>query len=105
MTEPGPDATDAEVTKYYDQCRQSTDGGDSQPVQRPERLEITISVRFTPGEIAAIRTRAQDAGLKPTAYIRRCALAEEVPPIDRGQLSRSVDALSRNLEDLRRAAG
>lgn len=105
MTEPGPRATDAELADYYDRHRDLTDWSEPQPVQKPERLDVTISVRFTPAEIATIRTRAEAAGLKPTAYIRRCALANERPPIDRGQLSRTVAALTRDLEDLRRAAG
>lgn len=105
MTEPGPGATDAELADYYDQHRDLTDWGEPQPVQRPERLDVTISVRFTSVEIATIRARAEAANLKPTAYIRRCALADEQPPIDRGQLRRTVAALDRDLEDLRRAAG
>jgi hypothetical protein len=90
MTEPGPGATDAELADHYDRHRDLTDWSEPQPVQRPERLDVTISVRFTPAEIATIRARADAADLKPTAYIRRCALASEQPPIDRGQLSRSL---------------
>ncbi|MGH3939618.1 MAG: plasmid mobilization protein [Pseudonocardiaceae bacterium] len=104
MTEPGPGATDAELADHYDRHRDLTDWSEPHPVQRPERLDVTISVRFTPAEIATIRARAEAAALKPTAYIRRCALAHEQPPIDRGQLSRTVAALTQNLEDLRRAA-
>ncbi len=105
MTEPGPAATDAELADYYGQHRDLADWSEPQPVQRSERLDVTISVRFTAAEIATIRARAEAVGLKPTAYIRRCALANEQPPIDRGQLSRTVAALTRDLEDLRRAAG
>ena len=104
MTEPDPGATDAELADYYDQHSDLTDWSDPQPVQS-ERLDVTISVRFTQAEIAAIRSRAEAADLKPTTYIRRCALADEQPPIDRGRLLRTVAALSRDLEDLRRAAG
>lgn len=104
MSEPDATATDAELADYYSR-RNDADWGEPQPVQRPERLDVTISVRFTPTEIAAIRSRAAVSGLKPTAYIRRCALAQEQPPIDRGELSRSLSALSQDLEDLRRAAG
>jgi hypothetical protein len=77
MTEPGPDATDAELADYYDQHRNLTGWSEPEPLQGPERLDVTISVRFTPAEIAAIRARAEAANLKPTAYIRRCALADE----------------------------
>ncbi|MGH3781703.1 MAG: plasmid mobilization protein [Pseudonocardiaceae bacterium] len=105
MTEPGPAGTDAELAEYYDQHRDLTDWSEPLSMPKPERLEVTISVRFTPAEIATIRARAEAAGLKPTTFIRRCALADEQPPIDRGRLSRSVAALSRDLEDLRCAAG
>ena len=105
MTEPGPDATDAELADHYDQHRDLTGWSEPQPGQRSERLDVTISVRFTPAEIATIRARAEAAGLKPTTYIRRCALANEQPPIDRGQLRHTVAALTRCLEDLQRAAG
>jgi hypothetical protein len=105
MSEPGPTATDAELADYYNSRHDGADWAEPQPVQRPERLDVTISVRFTPAEIAAIRSRAAAVGLKPTAYIRRCALAEEQPPIDRAELSRSLAALSHDLDDLRRTAG
>ena len=104
MTEPDPGGTDAELADYYDQHRDLTDWSDPKSVQS-ERLDVTITVHFTQAEIAAIRSRAEAADLKPTTYIRRCALADEQPPIDRGRLSRTVAALSRDLEDLRRAAG
>lgn len=104
MTDPGPGATDAELADYYEQHRDA-DWREPEPLQRSERLDVTISVRFTRAEVAAIRSRADAAGLKPTAYIRRCATDAEELPIDRGRLTRSVAALSRDLEDLRRAAG
>ncbi|MHB8247016.1 MAG: plasmid mobilization protein [Acidimicrobiales bacterium] len=105
MTEPGLDARDSELADYYEQHREDHQWGEPEPVQRPDRLEVTISVRFTRHEVAAVRARAEAAGLKPTAYIRRCALEVEEPPIDRGKLSQSVTALSRDLEELRRTAG
>ncbi len=105
MTEPSPAASDAELAEYYDRHRDLTEWGEPQPVEKPERLDVTISVRFTPDEIATIRAQAETVGLKPTTYIRRCVLAAEQPPIDRARLSRTVAALSRDLDDLRRAAG
>jgi len=105
MTEPGPTASDAELADYYDKHREQTPWGDPQPADKPQRLDVTISVRFTAAELAAIRARADAAGVKPTAYIRACALTADQPPLDRVRLSRSVAALSRDLDDLRRAAG
>jgi len=46
-------------------------------------------------EIAAVRARAEAAGLKPTTYIRRCALVDEQAPIDRGRLSRVPGPVTR----------
>ncbi len=105
MTEPGLDARDSELADYYEQHREGDQWGEPEPVQRPDRLDVTISVRFTRAEVAAVRARAEATGLKPTAYIRRCALQVDEPPIDRGKLSQSVAALSRDLEELRRTAG
>lgn len=99
-------ASDRELADYYDRTGvQSGEWGAPASVDKPERLDVTISVRFTSAEIATIRSRAAEAGLKPTVYIRQCVLAADGPPIDRARLSRSVDALSRDLDDLRRAAG
>lgn len=104
MSEPGPDVTDAELAEYYDQNRDQASWAQPRPVSS-NRLEVTISVRFTAAEIAAIRIRAEAAGLKPTAYIRRLALTGEQPPLDRGQLSSLVEVLTRDLENLRQATG
>jgi len=79
MSEPGPTATDAELADYYNSRHDGAGWAEPQPVQRPERLDMTISVRFTPAEIAAIRSRAAAAGLKPTAYIRHCASPRSNP--------------------------
>lgn len=104
MSEPGPNTTDAELAEYYDEHRDQTPWAQPRPVSS-DRLDVTISVRFTAAEIATIRARAEVAGVKPTAYIRRLALAGEEPALDRGQVSRLVDILSRDLDDLRRATG
>jgi hypothetical protein len=105
MNEPEPTANDAELAEYYDQHRDLAEWDEPRPLQKPERLDVTLSVRFTSSEIAHIRDRAEAAGLKPTSYIRHCALAAEQTPIDRGGLSRAVAALSHDLDELRRAAG
>lgn len=104
MSEPGPDATDAELAEYYDEHRDTEPWAEPAVLSR-ERLDVTISVRFTAAEIAAVRARAEAAGLKPTAYIRRLALSGERPPLDREELSRLVDILSRDLQNLRQATG
>lgn len=105
MTEPKAEASDRDLAEHYDRQRDDGDWSEPEPVSKPERLDVTISVRFTAAEIAAIRSRASAAGLKPTAYIRQCTLATAEPPLDRARINRTVDALARDLDDLRRAAG
>lgn len=108
MTEPGSDATDPELADYYDAHHADEQWGKPTPLpadRTSDRLDVTISVRFSAAEIAAVRARAEAAGVKPTTYIRRCVLADERPPLDRGQVSRLVDNLARELDDLRRATG
>ena len=104
MNASGATASDRELADHYERERGRGDWGELKPVNKPERLDVTLSVRFSAAEISTIRSRAAAAGLKPTTYIRRCALAVEEPPLDRAQISRTVEALARDLEDLRRAA-
>ena len=104
MSDPGANASDRELADYYDHAPTEDDWGEPEPIDKSERLEVTLSVRFTPAEIAAVRSRAAAAGLKPTSYIRQSVLAAEQAPVDRARLARTVDALSRDLDELRRAA-
>ena len=39
--------------------------------------ELTISVDFTEAEIILLRRRAKDAGMSPTAFVRRAALGAD----------------------------
>jgi hypothetical protein len=94
------EASDVELAD--DEHRAPAASGPAQPVP-PERLEVTISVRFTTSEIAALRSRAEAAGMEPTTYVRRLVLATEEPPLDRDHLTRLLDALTRDLDDLRHA--
>jgi hypothetical protein len=75
MTEPG---TDAELGDHYDRHRDLTAWGEPAP--------------------------QRTAGLKPTTDIRRLVLAADEAPLDRTRLARTVDALARELDDLRRMA-
>lgn len=104
MSDPGPEASDRELAEHYEQTYTDDEWGEPEPVDTPDRLDVTLSVRFTPAEIAAVRDRAAAAGMKPTTYIRQCALASEQTPIDRARLSRTVEALSNDLDELRRIA-
>ncbi len=104
MSEPGSDATECRAARVLGRAPRPHVMG-SAAARVVHRPDVTISVRFTAAEIAAVRARAEAAGVKPTAYIRRLALAGEQPPLDRSQLSHLVEALTRDLEDLRRATG
>ena len=66
--------TEAELAEHYDTNRDADEWGESERVERPERREVTISVRFTEREITEIRDRAEQVGMKPTAYIREVVL-------------------------------
>lgn len=105
MTEPGPEATDAELADYYDSHRDLTTWGPPEPRNASTRLDVTISVRFSADELAAVRASAEAAGLKTTTYIRQLVLAADQAPLDRMRLAKTVDALTRDLDDLRRMAG
>lgn len=103
MTE-SPRNVDAAVAAAYERDGiDLADWHEPEPVQKPPRLDVTLSVRFSADEIAAVRQRAAQAGLKPTTYIRRCALAAMRPPLERERLTRAVDAIAKELDDLRRA--
>lgn len=79
------------------------DWSDPEPVSKPERLDVTLSVRFSDGEIATIRQRAERAGLKPTTYIRRCVLAADDTPLNRARVAKAVAAIAKEVEQLQRA--
>lgn len=105
MKEPGHGARDRELADSYDAHRDTSRFGDPKPVQAAERLDVTISVRFTPAEVTDVRSWARAAGMKPTSSIRRCALEREDAPLDRTELARSIESLSNEVESLRHAAG
>lgn len=94
---PVTDMTEAELADYYHEHRKDIDSmfGKPEPAPRPgrERLDVTISVRFTSGELAEIRKRAEIEGMKATAYIRRCVLAA----------GEDIDLNPEHLRELRRA--
>lgn len=75
-----------------------------EPVPVTVRREVTISVRFSAEEIAAIRRRAQAAGMKVTAYIRQAAASGEVQ-VDREKVARAVAAVTADLDRVRALVG
>ena len=98
--DPTAGMTEAELAEYYQAHRGDTEEWEPpEAISRPARLDVTISVRFTPEEIAAVRERARDAGMRPTAFIRQAALDVDVP-LNRGLLAKTFDRLRSDVEQL-----
>ncbi len=98
--DPTAGMTEAELAEYYQDHRGDTEEWEPpEAISRPARLDVTISVRFTAEEIAAVRERARDAGMRPTAFIRQAALDVDVP-LNRGLLAKTFDRLRSDVEQL-----
>ena len=98
--DPTAGMTEAELAEYYQDHRGDTEEWEpAEAISRPARLDVTISVRFTAEEIAAVRERARDAGMRPTAFIRQAALDVDVP-LNRGLLAKTFDRLRSDVEQL-----
>jgi hypothetical protein len=83
------------------------DWGEAEPLAQPVRREVTLSVRFSREEIAAIRAAAHMAGVKPTAFIRELAVTTATgsgAQTPKKALNEAIDILARDLDHLRRAA-
>jgi hypothetical protein len=98
-TEPTSNITEAELNAHYG-VDDPEAWGDPEPIEKPQRLDVTISVRFTTEEIATLRSRAEAAGMKPTAFIRRAALAADTPPMDRAALRGALRAVADDVAHL-----
>lgn len=68
--------TDEQLADYYLTTGDLSEfAGDAVPVtRRRERLDVSITVRFTPDEIDALRARADEQGMRVTALIRQLAV-------------------------------
>lgn len=98
--DPRADMTEAQLAEYYQTHRDDTDEwGSPEVIKKPARLDVTISVRFTTDEIASVRERASQAGMKPTSFIRQAALEIEAP-VNRSQLVKTFDRLRDDIEQL-----
>lgn len=85
----------------FENMSEINDGDWGEPVPVTVRRNVTISVRFSADEIAAIRRKADAAGMKVTAYIRQAALSGG-EAIDRDKVARAVAAVSNDLDHVRR---
>lgn len=64
---------------------------------------VTISVRFSDEEIAILRNRADNAGVKVTSFIRAAAL-EATNPVDLATLTQLARDLERRAHDVAKVA-
>ncbi len=85
--------TEAELAEFYNRTQDTSDFDQGEEVAITVRRNVTISVRFSDEEIAELRARAEQAGVKVTSFIRAAAL-EAASPVDRialGELARDLE--------------
>lgn len=93
--------TDAEMAEYYDRTHDTSEFDDGEVVVPPKSKQtrnVTISVRFAPGELEDLEGQASAAGMPVTTYIRSVALAAKEPPIDRDGVLDLLAALRRKID-------
>lgn len=99
-----PEAELAE--RYYERRDDDGDWGEPEPLEKPARLEVTLSVRFTADEIEALRAAADQAGIKPTAFIRQAAMAALAHrPVDRARVEKDLKQAVELMRDAQRVLG
>jgi len=107
VTEPGDStgqASEADLAESYYDRRTEDVWGEPEPLERPARLDVTLSVRFSREEIEAVRAAAQRAQLKPTAFIRHAALeALSARPVDRARLETDLAQAVELMRDAQRS--
>lgn len=90
--------------RYYARRHEDGDWDEPDALDKPPRLEVTLSVRFTRDELDAVRGAAERAGLKPTAFIRQAAVgALAQAPVDRARLERDLATALELMQDAQRA--
>lgn len=85
--------TEAELANYYSETKDLSEFDLEHPEPVTVRRSVTISVRFSDEEIAELRARAEQAGVKVTSFIRAAAL-DAASPVDRaalGELARDLE--------------
>lgn len=98
--------SEAELADHYDQTHDLSgfDLGHPEAVTPArQRLDVTISVRFSPDEINLLRTEAERTGLKVTAFIRTLALQHASGRVlDRTALRKQLATVTDELRELER---
>lgn len=72
---PEPKATPRAFQEALEEAVRPTDLATAQPAELGR--QVAISIRLAPAERALIKTRAAEAGITASAYIRQCALEVE----------------------------
>lgn len=97
---------EAELADYYDRTHDLSgfDLEHPEPITGPRRrLDVTISVRFSPEEIDLLRAEAERADLKITTFIRTLALQHAAGPVlDRAALRKHLATVADELRALER---
>lgn len=103
---PTDDMTEAELAQYYDRTHDLSEFDLEHPeplTPARQRLDVSISVRFTPEEIDLLRARAEQSGMKVTALIRALAVQHQGEPVvDVPAVRRALAALTEQIADLTR---
>ncbi len=112
MTKATEQMTEAELADHYDTHRNADEWGEPEPVEPATRREVTISVRFSEAEIAAVRAEADLLGMKPTAYIRDVVLratsagdTEHANMVVIEEVAEQLGAVAREAESARERLG
>jgi hypothetical protein len=101
--------TDAEIAQLAEQAYEERDNAgaweDVPPPEAVADVRSVVSVRFNPGELAAVETAARTAGMPLSTYIRHAALTTS-SPVDVEQVRGAVEKLQRDfLSDFVALAG
>jgi hypothetical protein len=101
----GEQISEAELAEvYYQRRHEDSHWTEPEALEKPARLDVTLSVRFTREELEAVRGAAERAGLKPTAFIRQAAVeALARAPVDRARLERDLASAVELMQDAQRA--
>ena len=71
--------TDAELAEYYNRTQDTSDFDEGEEVPITVRRNVTISVRFSVEEIAELRARAEESGVKVSSFTARPHLRQPAP--------------------------
>lgn len=85
--------SETELADYYNETEDLSGFDQEGPKPVTVRRDVTISMRFSDDEIAELRARAEQGGVKVTSFIRAAAL-EASRPVDRaalGELTRDLE--------------